>query len=158
MRRLALVLALLAAAVLVVAGCGSSGPSAAETYKTAFTPLNAEIISTGNQVGEAVTTATTKSNAELSAAFARLSDKAAALAGAMVKLAPPKELAADHQLLVSGLRKEAGNLNRIAEAAVKGDPAAAKQASADTVTAAAGIRDPRLRLAEKLKLNSPSSP
>jgi hypothetical protein len=157
MRRLPLVLALLAAVVLLATGCGSSGPSAAETYKAAFTPLNAEIISTGNQVGEAVTTAPKKSNAELSAAFARLSDKAAALAGAMVKLSPPKEVEADHQLLVSGLRKEAGNLNRIAEAAVKGDPVAAKQAAADTVTAAAGIRDPRLRLAEKLKLASPAS-
>ena len=157
MRRLPLVLALLAAALLLATGCGSSGPSATETYKTAFTPLNAEIISTGNQVGTAVTTAPTKSNAALSAAFARLSDKAAALAGALVKLAPPKDLAADHQLLVTGLRKEAGNLNRIAEAAVKGDPAAAKQAAADTVTAAAGIRDPRQRLAAKLKLVAPSS-
>ncbi len=152
MRRLPLVLALLVAALLLATGCGSSGPSAAESYKTAFTPINAEIITTGNEVGTAVTTAPTKSNAERSAAFARLSDKAAALAGAMAKLSPPKDIAADHELLLTGLRKEAGNLNRIAEAAVKGDPAAAKTAAEDTVRAAAGIRDPRLRIATALKL------
>ena len=156
MRRLPFVLALLAAALLLASGCGSSGPSAAETYKTAYTPINAEIIATGNEVGTALTSARSKTDAELSAAFARLSDRAAALAGAMAKLAPPKDLATDHQLLLSALRKEAGNLNRIAEAAVKGDPIAAKSASADTVTAAAGIRDPRRRIATKLKL--PPSP
>ena len=152
MSRLPLVLVALVAAALLATGCGSSGPSAADAYKTSFTPLNQEIIKTGNDVGDAVTTANTKPDAQIGVDFARLSDRAATLAGQLAKLAPPKELQADHQLLVGGLRKEAGNLNRIAEAAVKGDAVAAKAASQDTVTAAAGIRDPRLRIATQLKL------
>ena len=152
MRRPLPALAAVVAAALLAAGCGSSGPSATETYKTAFSPINSEVIGTGTAVGQAVTSASTKTNARIGVDFARLSDRAAALAGQLVRLKPPEDVAADHKLLVSALRKEAGSLNRIAEAAVQGNVAAAKRASTAAVTGAAGIRDPRRRIATKLKL------
>ncbi len=153
MRRPLPVLAALVAAALLAAGCGSSGPSTKDTYTAAFTRINQELIGAGVDVGKAVTTASTKTNARIGVDFARLSDRAATLAGQLVKLVPPKEVAADHALLVSGLRKEAGSLNRIAEAAVNGDVAGATSASKEAVSGAAGIRDPRRRIATTLKLD-----
>lgn len=155
MSRLHLILVALLATALVAAGCGDSGPSATETYKAAFTPLNAEIISTGNDVGQAVQTANTKTDSQIAVDFTRLSDSAAALAGQLVKLEPPKDLEADNTALIKGLRLMSGKLNRIADAAVQGDAAAAKTATTEMVQASIGIRDPRRRIAEALKLESP---
>ena len=80
---------------------------------------------------------------------------AAALAGQLVKLEPPKDLEADNTALIKGLRLMSGKLNRIADAAVQGDAAAAETATTEMVQASTGIRDPRRRIAEALKLESP---
>ena len=154
MSRLPLILVTLLAIALLAAGCGDSGPSTTDTYKAAFAPLNAEIISTGNSVAQAVQTAKTKTDSAIAVDFTRLSDSAAALAGQLVRLAPPKDLEADNAALVTGLRQMAGKLNRIGDAAVQGDAAAARAATISMLQASAAIRDPRRRIAAKLKLGS----
>ena len=146
-----LVPALLALA-LIAAGCGK-GQSDTEAYKDKFVPLNAEIVSTGVAVGKAVERAPSATNAALAAQFAHLSDQAASLAGSLVRLDPPDDLKAEHDKLISGLRREAGDLNRISKAAIAGDPKAAAAAARAAVTDSAGIRDPRKALTEKLGID-----
>lgn len=152
MSRLPLVLVALVATLLLATGCGDSGPSATERYKADFAPLNQDIVRTGNGVASAVETAKTKNNAQIAVDFARLADAATTTAGSLTRLEPPGSVAKDHASLISGLRVEAGKINRIVDAAVAGDAAAAKTATKDVIAASSGIRDPRTSITTKLKI------
>ena len=146
------VLAATAVCVALLTGCGSDGSSTKKSYRVAFAYLNLDIVSTGQEVAKAVTTANTKTNPEVAVDFARISQTAGLIAGSLARLTPPKELKADHVLLIRGMRREAGKLSLIVTAALKGDAAGAKAATIGVQQASSGIRGPRLRLVKKLNL------
>ena len=140
------------ACVALLSGCGSDGNGSEKAYRVAFAYLNLDILSTGQEVAKAVTTASTKTDAEVAVDFARISQTAGLIAGSLARLTPPKDLKADHVLLIRGMRREAGKLSLIVMAALKGDAAAAKAATIAVRQASSGIRRPRLRLVNKLNL------
>lgn len=132
----------------VVSACGEDETA---VYRSAFLPVSGEIVATGRGVERAIAGAgAMKNEAEVAVAFARLSDDASRIAGSLVRISAPKEFAADHRGLISGLRREAGHLNRISRAAIDGDAGAGKRATGQATLGAGEIRDPRQRILTRL--------
>ncbi len=145
---------LFAPALLFALSLASCGESETDAYRTAFRPVNLEIVTTGRDVEVAIRTAgAMKNNAEVAVAFARLTDDAARIAGSLVRITAPSEFTKDHRSLIRGLRQEAGHLHRISRAAIDGDVRAAQSATADAAATAGAIRTPRSRIVSRLGLS-----
>lgn len=149
-------LALLAA--LVLAACGGGGdatPSKADWQKD-YAPLNTQIKTLGQQVGDAINTAEGKSASSLATQFQSLADEATAAANDLSKVETPDDqgIKQNQQDLVTALKQGANDLHAISAAATANDSKAAAAAAQKLVADSADIRGPRQALEKQLGATS----
>ncbi len=152
----ALLTAILAALALAACG-GSSGGDAPTTadFRTEYAPISAVIRGIGDDIGAAVTTAKTKTDAQLQSQFGDLAKRTGDAATALADTHPPDDAAIKQARteLITGVRQGASDLAAISSAASLSDAAAAKAATIKLVEHSAGVKTPRLKL-DKLVLSS----
>ena len=152
----ALLTAILAALALAACG-GSSGGDAPTTadFRTEYAPISAVIRGIGDDIGAAVTTAKTKTDAQLQTQFGDLAKRTGTAADALENTHPPDDAAIKQARtqLITGVRQGASDLAAISAAASLSDAAAAKAATIKLINHSAGVKTPRLKL-DKLVLSS----
>lgn len=145
--------ALLAAAALIGAGCGSSSssdePSAADA-QTAYSSVRTQISGLGDSIGTAITGASRQNDAQLADAFAQLNDRGQAAVARLQALEVPDELRDERQALSDALDQGTGDLADIARAARASDPSAASAAVRQLIADSQQIRDARARFERAL--------
>lgn len=139
------------------AGCGSdddgsttaaSTPATTATLSaaeaaTAYTPIDTEIRTIGEDIGTTVTDAPRQTDDALAEQFADLAERAEAAVGRLEALEVPADLDTALDNLREALQTGADDLRDIAEAARAHDPQAAKEATQRLVSDSAGIREGR---------------
>lgn len=140
------------------AGCGSdddggsttaaSTPATTATLSaaeaaTAYTPIDTEIRTIGEDIGTTVTDAPRQTDDALAEQFADLAERAEAAVGRLEALEVPADLDTALDNLREALQVGADDLRDIAEAARAHDPQAAKEATQRLVSDSAGIREGR---------------
>jgi hypothetical protein len=131
-------------AALVVAGCGES---AEEKYRDDFAPLNDGIVALGKQVGATITEAGRRSDAQLADAFGDYARELGDLQQRVEGLDPPENLADGQSNLVAAMGDVQGSLARIGEAALRGNPDAAREATEELIQGSRRLSDAREALA-----------
>jgi uncharacterized protein YukE len=137
------VLVLVAAAVAAPA-CGGSAKS---TYKDDFPPISRKVVALGQKVGKTVDSAGQASNGQLADDFGRYGREMGDLGKQLAGLDPPKDLAGAQDRLVSAMGAVQGALDDISQAVRRGDPGAARSATAQLIQRAQRLRDARTTLA-----------
>ncbi|MGI8730422.1 MAG: hypothetical protein ACR2LK_10615 [Solirubrobacteraceae bacterium] len=150
---------LLVVGSLLVAGCGGddSKQSTAEFTKAA-TAATSETSKIGQDVGEAVTTARTQTDAALESSFGELTERVRDVVDDLEALDPPDEASAKVDALAEALEGAAEHLDRIAMAAGSSDPEpgrveAARDAAEKLVGDSPEIMKANATLKEQLSAN-----
>jgi len=157
LRATAALLTTILAAVALAACGGNSGGDAPTTadFRTEYAPISAVIRGIGDDVGTAVTTAKTKTDAQLQAQFGDLAKRTGSAATALADTHPPDDAAIKQARtqLITGIRQGASDLAAISSAASLSDAAAAKAATIKLLQHSTNVKTPRLKL-DKLVLSS----
>jgi phage repressor protein C with HTH and peptisase S24 domain len=156
MRRIALALAAVLIAALALAACGGDSAPTKADYQEQFQPVNEQIKTLGQSVGDAIVNAKGKADAELSAEFTDLATQTTAAAKAVGELDPPDDAAIqkDQDALEAALNQGARDLTSIASAADAGNAKAAAAAVAKLAADSDDIRKPRERIEKALAADS----
>jgi hypothetical protein len=131
-------------AVLIAAGCGES---AEEKYRDDFAPLNDEIVSLGKRVGATIQEAGGRTDAQLADAFGDYARELDELRQQVEQLEPPDDLADEQSALVEAMGEVQGSLAGIADAALSGDPEAARDATVELIPSSRRLSQAREALA-----------
>lgn len=141
-RRTALVVVALA-----VGGIAACGGGDGEAFEEDFPALSQRIISLGEEVGNAIETADSSTDQELSDEFDRFAQQLGDMRQELEDLEPPDELTDERDDLVSAMGAVRTSLEDIAHAAKDGDPEAAREATLELVERSDELRDARRELA-----------
>jgi hypothetical protein len=125
---------------LAVAGCGGSSAPSLSNFKTGFKNDKATFRQLGLDLQKAITSAQSKTDAQLATEIGALASRASQQASAIAKLNPPAKYKADTQKLTAGFRAVAADLRAISAAAVKHDAAKAKRATETLLADAAKVK------------------
>jgi methionyl-tRNA synthetase len=134
--------------VLALAACGES---AEDKYKDDFPPVNRELVSLGNEVGESIQSAERSSDEQLADDFGNYAKRLGGIQQDLDELEPPDDLAEDQDQLVSAIGDVQGALDDIAGAAEQGDPGAARDATVQLIRGSQELRDARETLARAVR-------
>jgi hypothetical protein len=139
-------LALLLASALI-AGCGGSDTDA--TFKKDFKRVNSELVSLGQDVGQAVNVAQGKPDAVLSRQFLGFATRLRAIKGRISDLKPPEKLQSKRVALASAVDRLIADLQAIGTAAASHKPAAARDAATALVRDSQPAAEARRALARE---------
>jgi thymidine phosphorylase len=131
-------------AVLVAAGCGES---AKEKYRNDLAPLNDRIVALGKQVGATIDEAGGRTDAQLADAFGDYARELGDVQQQLEQLEPPEDLADEQSKLVEAMGDVQGALARIADAALSGNPDAAREATVELIPGSRSLSEAREALA-----------
>jgi hypothetical protein len=138
--------ALLTAAALVGAGCGSDAssdePSAADA-SAAYRSIRTQIVSLGDSIGQEITSARTETDAQLTSAFDDLDARGRAAVARLQGLDVPAELDDELQALRDALDRGTQDLADIASAAQAHDASSASSAVRQLIADSRTIGDAR---------------
>jgi hypothetical protein len=144
--------AIACAAMIALGGCGgSSGPSLS-AFKTAYAARKASFSALGTQLGDAITGAAKKSNAELATEFGTLAQGATQQAAALRKLDPPSKYKAELDSLATSFDTVAADLKGISTDATTGNANGAKTLAEKLVIASAALKVTDTKLTQQLGL------
>jgi hypothetical protein len=124
-----------------VAACGDDGES--EAFEEDFPALSQRLGSLGEEVGNAIETASETTDRELAEKFDGFARDVEALRGELERLEPPEDLADERDELAEAMGEVRGSLEEIADAAKESDPEAAREATLELVDRSAELRDAR---------------
>jgi hypothetical protein len=144
-RPLRAALALLLVGALV-AGCGSDKKG---DFEKDFKGVNSELVTLGQDVGQAVSGARGTPDAELARQFKGFAARLRTIKGRIADLKPPDDLKSKTDALSSAVDKLIGDLQAIGTAAESHKPAAARLAAAALVRDSAPAADARRALARE---------
>jgi hypothetical protein len=143
--RLAAAVVLLCALSLPVSACGESEETEfKEDYNAAVKPLS----ELNSDIGSSIGGASGRSNDAIAREFERLADKAQQTRDNLADLEPPEGGRESFDELLSSLGQGTDDLRSVAQAAKKGDPAAARQASKALVASGKAIQKAETELQE----------
>jgi hypothetical protein len=146
---------------LVLAGCGSSSNSSsssstssaaastsstsssapsASTFKSGFSTDRVQFRKLGLDVEKEITTAQTKTDAQLAIEIAALAVRAKQQAALLSQLSPPAKYQSTLQGLVTAFNAVAGDLHKISVAATNNDGPAAKTATVTLIHDSAKVK------------------
>jgi hypothetical protein len=134
--------------LILCAALVACGKSAEEQYEEGFPPINRGLAALGKDVGEGVRSA---GDATLAGKFADYARRLAALRGRLDELEPPDRLANDHSQLLAAIGAVRGELTDVADAARRGDAAAARDAATRLVRDSARLDDARSAVVRDLR-------
>ena len=124
----ALALAALAAALVVVAGCGGADEG---KYKQAYRVLNDRLLKIGEDLATGLRTARGKSNKELSEEFAAFALRLEAVNRDLRRIDTPDDLEDESSTLASRIDATVKSLKQISGAAANADAQAAAEATVE---------------------------
>lgn len=152
MNRLQKLVALaLVGGALAVAGCGGGddGPSA-DDANADYRSIDQSIQSFGTELAQALTAASTSTDAQLGQQFDAFSDKSNTLLTDVKNLDVPDDLKSDRDALVAALDDGVEDIEDIAAAVSSKDADAARTAATKLVRDSAAIRDARAQFKDAL--------
>jgi hypothetical protein len=124
------------------------GKSTEDKYKDAFPPINRSLVVLGNDVGEGLRNA---DDARLADQFSGYARRLAGLRGRLDGLEAPGPVSKGHQALLGAIAPVRSALADIAEAARRGDAAAASGAATRLVRGGARLDEVRAELAREVR-------
>ncbi len=152
-RVLAALLAILATVALVA--CGDDSKSQADTFKEAFEPINAAIVNTGADLGEAIRGASNKTDDQIVSEFSNLANQVGDEIKSLEETDPPEDLKPTVDALVAALKKAQTNLTAISEGAKAKDLPKIRAATVALIKDSTAIRDNRRKLVKETGVTSP---
>lgn len=120
-----------AVAGVLLAGCGSSDPTA--TFKGSFSPVIHQIRGSAIAIGREIQRAPSQDDAQVASAFAGLATRWQDQLSRLQTLKPPPQLAAQFNTLTGAATRVESDLNAIVAAARTHSTAAARQGGASVV-------------------------
>jgi hypothetical protein len=126
-------------AALAIAGCGSSGPSLS-SFKSGYQKQKAQFTSLGTDLGTAITSAQSKTDAQIATEFSALSSRTSQTALQLQKLNPPSKYKQQLNALIGDFNVVAADLASIASAGTAHNASAAKSAAEKLVSDAAKVK------------------
>ena len=145
MPRLLTALIAIVLALSGLAACG--GGDAGEEYKEDFPPISRDVVSLGEEVGEAIQNAGDSTDEQLAEDFSGFARRLGELDRRLGELEPPDDLSDEQDDLSTAMGEVRASLEDIADAAEQGNPDAARQATIDLVERSEALREARRRLA-----------
>jgi hypothetical protein len=136
---------------VIVLGLAACGGGDGDEYGDEFKRLSQRIVSLGEDVGEAIETASQSTDPELADQFGGFAGELRRVRRELDELEPPEELADEHDELLSASADVQAALEDIARAAERSDPDAARQATIELVAQSSELRDARLTLARAVR-------
>lgn len=135
MQRRFMTAGVVAAAVMVLPGCGgSSSSNQTATFKTSFQSAVNQLRDTSQAIGTAIKQAPSQTDAQIATAFQQLATRWQNHLSQLETLKPPSNLAAVFNTLTAGATRAESDLNAIVAAARTHSSSAAEQASASLVS------------------------
>jgi predicted nucleic acid-binding Zn-ribbon protein len=131
-------------ALALAAGCGEDQQ---EAFAEDFRPLNRQLVSLGEEVGQSIEGAQRKTDAQLEREFGELADQLGRLRRELEGLDPPDDLSDAQEELTAAMRAAEQALRGIEQAAAESDPDAARQSTIELVRASEDLREARRRVA-----------
>jgi hypothetical protein len=138
----------LASVLILCLALTACGKSAEEKYEEGFPPINRGLTALGDDVGRGLQTST---DAELAGEFGGFARRLGELRRRLSGLEPPGPLEHDHDQTLAAISAVRSALAAIAEAAKRGDAAAARDAATSLVREGAGLDEARARLARAVR-------
>lgn len=129
-----------------LAACG--GGDSDEEYKDDFPPISRDVVSLGEEVGEAIQNAGDSTDDQLAEDFSGFARRLGELDQRLGELEPPDDLSGEQEDLSEAIGEVQASLEGIADAAEQGDPDAARQATIDLVERSERLREARRALAQ----------
>jgi hypothetical protein len=130
--------------LLLCVALTACGKSTEDKYKDGFPPINRTLVVLSDDVGEGLRNA---DDARLAHQFAGYARRLAGLRERLDGLEAPEPVAKDHEALLGAMATVRGALADVAEAARRGDAAAAGDAAARLVRGATRLDEVRAELA-----------
>jgi hypothetical protein len=127
---------------VVLASCGGGGSDSAD-FTSGYEDVRADLLALGTTVGQAVTSAKGKSDAQLASDFGDYADQAADISSRLEDLDPPSEAESDFGDLKSSFAVVQADLEKIAGAAESHDAQEAYAASASLVADSDDVKSAR---------------
>jgi hypothetical protein len=135
MQRRFLLVAVLAAALGPVSGCGGSSSSdQTSKFKKSYVTVRRELKQTSAAIGTAITQAPSKTDAQILSAFRGLAAQWQSQLSQLETLKPPSNLATEFNTLTDSVTRIESDLNAVVAAAATHSSSAAEQAGASIVT------------------------
>ena len=144
--------ALLVTLALTV-GCGSSSTSTTNTtakFKTGYANVRKELKATTTSIGNAITQATSKTDAEIGTIFKGLANTWQTQVSQLQTLKPPANVAADFNTIKDAVTRVEADLNAVVAAAATHSSSAAQQAGASIVTDLGAAKTADTTITQKL--------
>ena len=142
---------LLSVALLIALTLTACGKSTEDKYKEAFPPIDRGLVVLGDDVGDGLRGAGQSEDRALAGEFARYARRLGGLRERLDGLEAPDTLASDHERLLAAMASVRGALADVAEAARRGDVAAARDAATRLVRAGARLDEARSDLARAVR-------
>jgi hypothetical protein len=134
--------------LLLCVALTACGKSTEDKYKDAFPPINRSLVVLGDDVGEGLRNA---DDARLADQFAGYSRRLAGLRERLHGLEAPQPVSKDHEALLAAMAAVHSALGDVAEAARRGDAAAAGAAATRLVRGGARLDEVRGELAREVR-------
>lgn len=151
MRRPTSLIALLATAAAIGAGCGDSDEPSAEDAQAAYDSLQTRIENLGGAIGAELQAARNQTDAALERAFERLEQRGDAVVQQLRDLEVPDDLTDERNALRDAIERGTQDLGDIVTAVRESDPDAARQAAEDLVTDSQAISEARAEFEQALE-------
>ena len=141
-------------ALVVPAGCGSSGPSAADTFKAGYAKERTALNARSQQIGDVITTADGKTDAQLVSEIDGVEGRYSAELTRLEALKPPDALKAGFATLTTAARVLDADLRSVSAAAGAHDAAAAEAATKQLVAHVPALQTAAEAMRKKLGLKA----
>lgn len=143
-----LLTALIAVVLALTGPAACGGGDSDDEYKDDFPPISRDIVSLGQEVGEAIQNAGESTDEQLAEDFSGFARRLGALDQRLGELEPPDDLSGEQQNLSEAIGGVQASLEDIADAAEQRDPDAARRATLDLIERSEGLREARRALAQ----------
>jgi hypothetical protein len=138
----------LALVLLICAGLTACGKSTEDKYKEGWPPIDRGLVALGNDVGEGLRST---EDVRISGQFTGYERRLGDLRDRLDRLEAPDPLAKDHEALLAAMADVRRALRDVAEAARRGDAAAARDAATRLVRGGAALDQARSVLAREVR-------
>ena len=142
---------LLLSVLLIALGLTACGKSTEDKYKEAFPPIDRGLMALGNDVGEGLRDAGESGDQALAGEFGGYSRRLGGLRERLDRLEAPSGLAKDHEALLAATATVRRALADVAEAARRGDTAAARDGATRLVRGGERLDEARSELARAVR-------
>ena len=133
-------------ALFAVTACGGGGGASTEDFAKEFKPINTGLQTLGDEIGKTLTSASSRSDAQIASAFSGYAAQLQTLQTKLDDTTPPDDLKRDVDTLSMAMAQTAKDMLAISKAAKEGDPTKVREATVAFLSDSKALRTARVTL------------